>query len=366
MVRTSVGDESRVEGEAASRPTVPAPRDTAARRARPVLWWAAIGVSAVVLQGYVYGAWVFSGDFKSISTGPDPVPHWMKVWAWILQPTFTLLAVAAIVWVVRGCLRERRFTLDAKLMVATSSLLWLDLIGNLIRPQFLMNSYYVNRGSWGPHIPGWISRNGENLPYPILLAFTCYIFLIFVLVAGCAFMRWTKQRWPQMGNVGLVSLTWLVFVAFVIVLEGILCVRSGFNVWTPLPYVTIFNGTRWQYPVFPDAPFWGGMITALTALRYFRDDRGRTVVDSGLDRIAMRERTKTFVSTFAIIGFASVAMLGYAIVAIPAALYAGDTLPNLPSYYLNGMCGPGSPYKCPGPKVPILLPTTPLTSTAAR
>lgn len=365
MGRTGVGNEPRVEGEATSRPTLPAPPDTAGRKARPVLWWAAIGVGAVVVQGYVYGAWVFSGDFESVPTGPDPVPHWMKVWAWILQPTMGLLAVAAIVWVLRGCIRERRFTLDAKLMVGACSLIWLDPIGNLIRPQFLFNSYYVNRGSWLPHIPGWISRNGENLPSPILLEFTTYIFLVFLVMAGCAFMGRTKQRWPRMGNVGLVSLTWLMFVTFVIVLETML-VRTGFNVWTSLPYVTIFNGTRWQYPVFPDPPFWGGMLTALTALRYFRDDRGRTVVDRGLDRVAIGDRARTFVSTFAVIGFASVAMLGYTIMAIPAALYAGPTWPNLPSHYLNGICGPGSPYKCPGPKVPILLPTTPLTSTAAR
>ena len=61
------------------------------------------GVAALTLQFYVYGAWVTSDGFVPSPLGSDPVPTWEKVNAWILQPLFTISALATLGWVVRGC-----------------------------------------------------------------------------------------------------------------------------------------------------------------------------------------------------------------------------------------------------------------------
>jgi hypothetical protein len=86
--------------------------DSAPRRARPALWWAAAGAAFVLLQVYVYGAWITSGGFRPSPVGPDIVPTWEKPCAWILQPLFTIGGLAAAAWVIRGCLRERRLMFD--------------------------------------------------------------------------------------------------------------------------------------------------------------------------------------------------------------------------------------------------------------
>ena len=55
--------------------------------------------------------------------------------------------------VIRGCVREGRLTFDGKLTIAWYSIIWLDPVGNYVRPQFMFNAYYVNRGSWVEGIP---------------------------------------------------------------------------------------------------------------------------------------------------------------------------------------------------------------------
>jgi hypothetical protein len=123
------------------------------------------------MQIYVYTAWVASGDFKAVHSGADPLPNSEKVWAWVLQISFTAVAVATVIWLIRGCRRERRLTLDAKLAIGFVSIIWLDPVPNLLRPQVFFNSYYINRGSWVEHIPGWISANGRFLPDPFFVEF---------------------------------------------------------------------------------------------------------------------------------------------------------------------------------------------------
>jgi hypothetical protein len=122
------------------------------RRMRPVLWWASLGVAAVAIQAYIYTRWFFSDSFRAVGTGTDPAPTYDKVFAWILQPAFGLAALLAAAWFIRGCLKERRMTFDAKIYLGWISMIWLDHAANLIRPQMLFNSYYLNRGLWDEYI----------------------------------------------------------------------------------------------------------------------------------------------------------------------------------------------------------------------
>jgi hypothetical protein len=251
-----------------SQTSAPVPRSNSVpRRARPVLWWAAIGIAAVALQAYIYTRWIMSADFRSVPTGPDSVPQWEKVAAWIEQGAFTVAAVGVVVWVVRGCIKQRRMTFDAKLLLGTMALTWLDPIGNMVRVSFFMNSYYVNRGSWTPFIPGWISPNAAHLPDPLLVEFTGYMALPLVAVLGCTLLRAVRGRWPAMGNVGLVMIAWVFMMLTVVLIHQLLVERSGWAVWTaPREELTAFAGTRWQLPLVPDVMFWGGVFTALTFL----------------------------------------------------------------------------------------------------
>lgn len=64
---------------------------------------------------------------------------------------------------------------------------------------------------------------------------------------------------------------------------------------------------------------------------------------------------RTAVSLFSIIGFATVAQAAYGIISAPLGFYVGKWT-EVPSYIRNGVCGEGTPYRCPGPDVPCSSP----------
>jgi hypothetical protein len=322
-------------------------------RNRPVLWWGALGAAAIAFQAYVYIAWIASSDFTSTPTGPDPVPHAQKVIAWILQPALALVALAALVWVIRGCRRAGALTLDAKLLIAGYCQLWLDPIGSLIRPEFFFNSYYVNFGSWIGHIPGGMTPNGHRLADLPLLELPVYGSFIFICVGGCAVMRAVRRHRPQTSNLALILYTWAAVAVFLVVFEEIFVLRAGAAVWlAPVSWLTIFYGTRFQMSLIPDPIFWGGFMVAMISLRFFTTDRGTPRSDAGLDEVGVRPRAKTALSTLAVVGFVSAAMFTASVLAIAASLYS-TTPRNLPSYLRDGICGKGTTFACPNRGVPI-------------
>jgi hypothetical protein len=320
---------------------------------RPVLWWAVLGAAAIAFQTYFYIAWMTSDDFKATPTGSDPVPHIEKVFAWIVQPTLAALALVSLWWVIRGCRRAGRMTLDAKLLIAGYCQLWLDPIGSVIRPQFFFNSYYVNRGSWLGHMPGAMTPNGHLLADLPLVELPVYGSLIGICVGGCALMRRMRARRPQTSNVALLLWVWLALAVFIFVFEEIFVMRTGAAVWlSPSPWGTIFYGTRYQMSLIPDPLFWTVFMVAMIGLRFFATDRGAPRTDAGLEQTSVPPEFKTALSTLAVIGFVSAAMFVASALAIAASLYS-KTPENLPSYLRDGICGDGTNYACPNPGVPI-------------
>jgi hypothetical protein len=324
------------------------------RKVRPVLWWAGAGFGFLLLQAYIYGAWIASDDFKPSPLGPDPVPRWEQVFAWVLQPAFTLAALGVAVWVIRGCLRERRITFDAKLLLGWYSIIWLDPAGNYLRPQFMFNAIYVNYGSWVEHIPGWVSPHAHNFPDALLMEVPAYGMAVMASVGTSALMGHVARRRPRTGRFGLFGVGWVASGIGIIVFEAPLCMRSGFASWsaTSLPdWLVIWPGTRYQVPLIPDPVFWGAVFASMAALRYFRDDSGLGFVERGVQRLPARWRTAA--GALAVIGFANVAMSLHTIPSAWASLYLRDTVPA-PSYLRAGVCGEGTQYPCPGPGVPIM------------
>jgi Spirocyclase AveC-like len=337
--------------------TAPRVDELARPRAAPVKWWAMAGAAFVALQIYVYTSWIVSGDARRVPTGADDVPWATEAWAIAHQIAIPLGAAVFVAWVVRGCLRERRFTFDAMFVLAWVCCFWQDPILNYVRPQFFYNSVMVNLGSWTEHIPGWISPNGRFLPEPIFFTGFIYVLVTPMLsIISCTVMRTAKQRWPNMSAVGLVAFAYASMVVFEGILE-VAWVRTELMAFSGTIHdVSFFGGQRYQFPIY-ESLIWGAMLTAMGALRYFRDDKGRSVVERGVDRVKASSRQRTVLRTFAVIGFANIAML--AIYNIPMqwfALHVDKTPAGYPTYMRNGICGEGTTIPCPAPDVPVPLP----------
>lgn len=314
--------------------------------------WAILGLFFVVLQSYVYLSWVTGPDFKRTDPGADVVPTIVKGWAWFVQIA-TLIAIAmAIVWVVRQSLRERRLTFDGMLLIAWMTVAWQDPILNYIRPTFFYNAYLISYGSWVESIPGWISPNGGNLASPLFMSGFGYLSCMLFSIGVCSLMRLAKRRIPSIGLFGLIAVA-LSAGFFMDLLYEVFMVRTSLYAYSgAVQWISLWGGERYQFPLY-ESLFWGAVWGASGALRYFRDDKGRSVVERGADSLAVTERTRTVIRTLAIIGFLNLVYVGFNICINFAALMIDQTPTGYPTYLRTGLCGEGTDYACPGPEVPI-------------
>ena len=325
---------------------------TELKRLTPVRVWAVVGLFFVLLQAYVYIRWFGGPDFHRPSTGPDLVPTVVKFWAWLVQISTMVAIVAAIWWVVRQVRRERRLTFDAILLIAWSSVMWQDPVLNYIRPTFFYNSYLISFGSWVEGIPGWISPNGGNLPSPLFMSGVGYLACLFFSIGITAAMRAAKRRIPSIGVPGLLLVAF-VTAFFMDMAYEVFMVRTSLYAYNGAIHdLSLWGGERYQFPLY-ESVFWGFVWASSGVLRYFRDDKGRSVVERGTEALTVSQRTQTAYRTLAVIGFLNVMYLIFNICINFAALQIDRTPAGYPTYLRNDMCGAGTEYACPGPEVPI-------------
>ena len=115
--------------------------------------------------------------------------------------------------------------------------------------------------------------------------------------------------------------------------------------------VSVFAGTYHQWPIY-EGLMWGGVLAALCCLRYFTDDRGRTIVERGLDHVRGGVVKQQFVRFLAI--FAAVSACFFFFYNVPAQWigmhsdpWPADHLKR--SYFNGGICGDGTDVPCPDP-----------------
>ena len=334
---------------AVSRPTDSVER----RKARPIVFWAVLGAAFVLLELWIYGSWIGTGEATRVGTGADPVPTATKVWAVFFQASGCALTVAAIVIVVRQSRRERRLSWDAMMVIAWVSLYWQDPLINYTRHIYFYTSAMLNFGSWVERVPGWRSPNGHLLPEPLLFSGNAYFWMgPMATVVACFAMRRARARWPRLGVPGTILAGLAAMAVLDLALEVIFIRTQLYSYPGAIRELSVWGGKRYQFPIY-EALLWGSVWTTMGALRFFRDDRGRSVVERGVDRVRASTRARTALRVLALVGVANVAMLIYSGAMNYTGLYADKFPAGYPSYLKNGQCGVGTRYECAGPEVPV-------------
>lgn len=324
------------------------------RRSTPVVLVAWLGAASLLLILSVWGRWIFSDQFRPIATGSDPIPRRELYTLYALQAGGVALT-AFLVWrfLLRPWIRERRLTGDGLLLLALPFGWFQDPFFNYSQNWLVYNAHLVNLGSWTAFVPGWVSPNQDRFSEPLLVGFG-YIFWIFTaMLVGCwAFTR-MRTRWPGMTLTTFIPLGIVVCIAIDLVIEWS-AVLLG---WYALPggwrAVSLLPGTRWQMPL-TEVVIGGVQTFVWVSLRYFRDDRGHTLAERGVDQLRLSPRKKTAVRFLSLCGAVTICGLVFNIPIQWQGLHS-DTWPDDVPSYLTGVCPQydRDPQLCGGPGIPI-------------
>jgi hypothetical protein len=326
-----------------------------ARRVRPVVWFAGLGLAVLLLQAWVFGSWIADGPTRT-DPGPVDQPGYMDVAVFFMNVVMPIGAVVVLALVlVRPWWRERRITPDGLLLLGLAAVAWQDPLVNYVQVVSTYNANVWNFGSWGPHIPGWLSPQGATLAEPIMGFWSAYVFTAFLLlVATNRVMDRAKARWPEIGTAGMLGVAFAFNLVSGIGSE-ILAIRSGLYAFGgAIRGMSLFAGTRNQLPLY-EAVCNAVLIGGFACLRWFRNERGETVAERGIERVRTGARGRTWVRGLALVGATNAIFFTYNV------SWSWFTLDPDPwpqelieaPYLLDGVCGPGTEYACPGPEVPI-------------
>lgn len=336
MVRSAVETRSRV------------------RRVTPLKAAAALGILLAGIQAYLLVKWVAGPNFAEVSYGPTVPPTWMKVAILTVQVLSTAMVVVLVYrFVVLPFRRERRIPFDGLLVLTALCVSMYDPLSSYFHVWFAYNSYFVNWGTPMVGMPGWQSFNepGAQIAWPIFFIPALYAGMFLgIPVLGCLVMRRARSRWPQLPNIGLLAICFITIVVIDIVLEGVIVMRLGIYDHTG-PSIPLLD-SYYSHNALANIVLVAVTITAVTALRYFRNDRGETLVERGSEqfgRSGARPSTLRFFAVFAAMQMCL--LLGYH---VPMAIWTTIT-PNSAwhedmqqnSYLNDHICGVGTARVCP-------------------
>jgi hypothetical protein len=178
------------------------------------------------------------------------------------------------------------------LVIAFSTLWFQDPLSAYGGHWFSYNSWAINYGSWVHAVPGWLSNGkpGAMLVEPILIMPGLYVYVfVITMFLGCAVMRRAKAKWPQIGTLGLIGVCFVGMVAFDIILEGVIFMPLGVWEYPGGRGFAIFSGSYHAFPL-NEVVTVSATFTAVACLRYFRNDRGQTLVERGAENLRMSGR----------------------------------------------------------------------------
>ena len=341
----------------AGRTGLSAPAEFEDKPFRPVKMWAAIGVAFFLVEGWALWGWITGPNFKSTPTGVTPVPLYMTIairgWEICAFPAFFLF-----LWhfLIKPWKREGKIQSDGLFCLVFATIWWQDPVSNFIAPYFTYNAKLVNFGTWLNNIPGWQMPGAHKIAEAPIWTFPIYVYLVFgACVVGNIVMRKAKQRWPQLTKAQLCLVCFAAFFCFDIVLEPFL---MFIGIWTYTGVVakfTLFYGHYYQFPMY-EALLWGGVWTMWSCLRYFKDDKGHTIVERGIDELKISPKSKTVVRFLALAGVCNFMFLfAYN---IPGQIFILNADPInhdqlTRSYFMSGICGEGTDYACYGKDLPF-------------
>jgi hypothetical protein len=324
---------------------------------RAVSWWAGLGFGFLAFATYLIVSWIASGEPHRVSAGPTPLTMYMKISLGIQQ--WGLFAgMLALIWfkAIRPKIRTGSVPFDGLMVISFALMWWSDPMYNYFTPGFNYNAYFINLGSWVGHTPGWMSPHPTQIPQPLLWlpgVYTCAFFLMVVIVNWI--FRTLRRKWPTISPVSM----WLAaFVPMMVVgtlWEASFMVMGSHSYASAIHALSLNPGKYYEFPVYQGITA-SLLYTTWGSMRYFRDDRGHSFAERGIDKLHVSVSLKGWLRFFAVYG--AITGIFFVFYHLPNAVIAlrGDAWPQdvqTRSYFVTGMCGAASDVACPDPRLPF-------------
>lgn len=327
-----------------------------------VVRWAVAGGLIVAMMAFVFARWFLSGRAIPTDPGPDPISLVeLRFIFWVQIVAIVMGIVAFLGFVILPWRRQGRMTTTGMLYVCWLTLFFQDPMMSYSSAALFYNSHMVNLGSWTlGAMPGWMSPNGNNLPEPLLLIIVGYTIIGYSLCFPVlAVLNSIKARFPRLSRFRLAAIGIATLILLDTIFESLL-LRTGVYAYPAgIRWMTLFAGQTYQFPLSEGLTYGGGVIGSTLVLLLYRDDRGETWVERGLDKVRLGTSGRQWVKFLALLAYVHVCMFAFFFVPTQWFALHADAFPTgYPSYMTNGLCVYGDDRKhCPGPGVSMPRPT---------
>lgn len=338
----------RVGGQTTTRP--------AARRWSLPHYLALLAVPVLALEIWTVVAWLLDGPTQITAYRDRTSASWYL--AHFFEVMVFVIALVVLVVVIRDCRRKRQIlTFDVMFILVGATLFWADALTDFYAPMWFPSSNWINLNYVAGHLPFVANPDLSSLPDPLLFTWflETFCFLGMAMVFGRA-ITWARGRWPHLSNRQLFGLVLLCGFIVDLALES--CLMLPTKLWTyaaPEALTLNFGGGAREaaFAIAVTAVYFGLVMS----IRIFKDDRGQTIVERGLEGHSPRVRKAISLLALYAACQAIIVVVGNA----PVLLTPYVTVHQAPAHIINGRCDapgvegtrygpcPGSPgYRMPG------------------
>jgi hypothetical protein len=329
------------------------PPPTRTRRA-PLHYFAAAGALVALLEVYLLVKWVAGAQFQEVHYGPTEPPGWMKASIHIAEAGFLIVgAIVVYKFVIAPWRREKRIGFDGLLVLSGIACSVFDPASSYLHQWFAYNSYFVNRGTPMTGLPGWqgASDPGSTLAWPMIFLPPLYAALFLGIAAlCCAIMRRAKARFPGLNWIGLAAIAFGTVFVLDLIVEGQILMRLGF--YEESGWSFSWLDSTYSHNPLRNIVLFSFVFTGAALLRYYKNDRGETLVERGASKVGGSAAKVTAMRFFAVLAATMACLtLGYHIpmtittVLNPNAEWHPGMTQN--SFLNNHVCGVGTTITCP-------------------
>jgi hypothetical protein len=313
------------------------PRSATPRPAKRWSWahlLAAIGAPILVWNAWTVIAWLADGPSAVTAFRDRDSVTWYAARA--IETVVVLASTFALVRLVRGCRRAGRvLTFDVMFCLVGATWFWNDFGMNIFQPVFVASSNFVNVNNPCGHIPFIVNPDCGRAPHPILFFFLTETFLVLLFAVGVSkLLSRARARWPGMSTTRQFGM--VLGMGFALALTEIPIVALG--VWTYAGprwmSFSLGHGTQYSPIIWLQTGLLFGLVGALYA---FRNDKGQTIVERGLE--AYSPRTRTTITMLALYGAAQFLIWVPGTMPMVALSFFQDGWSrHLPAHLVNDVC----------------------------